>query len=114
VCIIPTVADLERLVVKGDLVFARPALGIGHRGLPSLRGKVMGSLPDGLTSPNSTEAMALPLSCPGYQASITPATLSSHGMSTGPPVLSTTIVAGLAFATASISRAWSPGKLSVD
>ncbi len=53
-------------------------------------------------SPNSTDAIALPSSCPGYHASRTPLTWLSHGISTGPPVLSTTIVLGLAAATASI------------
>jgi hypothetical protein len=40
----------------------------------SLVAKVTGSLPEGFTSPKSTEAMALPCSCPPYQASTTAGT----------------------------------------
>src|SRR3954452_2774190 len=75
----------------------------------SLRGNVIGNLPDGLTSPNRTAAIALPFSWPGYHASTTPATLPIHGIRAAPPVLSTTTVLGLAAATALISRFWSPG-----
>ena len=67
-------------------------------------GKVTGRWPEGLASPNSSEAMALPSSCPGYQASSTPLTEPSHGMVTAEPVLSTTTVLGLAAATAEIRR----------
>ena len=50
-------------------------------GLSSRRmGKVCGSRPAGLTAPNSTSAMALPHSWPGYQACSTPAALFSHGI----------------------------------
>ncbi len=59
-----------------------------------------GRCPDGSTSPKSSAAMAAPSCSPGYQFSSTAATLSSHGMSTGPPVSSTTTVRGLAAATA--------------
>ena len=57
--------------------------------------------------------MALPSCWPGYQASNTPATSFSHGMEAGPLVLSTTIVCGLARATASMSWSWSPGSSRV-
>ena len=57
-------------------------------------------------------AIAAPLCCPGYHASITPATFDSHGISTGPAVCSTTIVRGFASATALISAFWSPGSSS--
>src|ERR1700742_3098136 len=79
-----------------------------------LLGKLTGSLPDGFTSPNSTAAMALPSSWPGYQFSSTPATELRHGMVTAEPVLSTTMVFGLAAATAEISRFWSPGRSMLD
>src|ERR1700749_3712962 len=71
-------------------------------------GKVSGSLPDGSTLPNSTSATASPSSSPGYQASTMPATLPTHGISTGAPDLSTTMVFGLAAATASTSASWLP------
>jgi hypothetical protein len=74
-----------------------------------LVGKVTGSRPEGSTSPKSRAAMAVPSSSPGYHASTTPATSPSQGMSTGPPVLSTTTVRGLAAATALISAFSSPG-----
>src|SRR5919108_4867209 len=80
--------------------------GSADSGWLSDAGNVTGSLPPGSTSPNSTDAIAVPSSWPGYQPSITPLTWLSHGISTGPPVLSTTIVFGFARATASIS--WSP------
>ena len=47
--------------------------------------------------------MELPSSWPGYQASTTALTESSHGMVTADPVLSTTTVSGLARDTASMS-----------
>ena len=78
-----------------------------------LLGNVMGSRPPGSTSPNKVAAIALPSSSPGYQASSTPATWSSHGMSTGAPVLSTTTVRGLAAATADTSASWNPGSARV-
>ncbi len=62
---------------------------------------------DGSVSPNRIDAIAAPSCCPGYQASSTPATWEIHGIVTGPPVLSTTIVFGLAFATALIIAFWS-------
>src|SRR5665213_4095810 len=66
-----------------------------------LVGKVTGRCPEGLTSPASTAAMAAPSCSPGYQASTTAPTLDSHGITTGPSVLSTTTVWGLAAAKAS-------------
>src|SRR5260221_10249448 len=53
--------------------------------------------------------MALPHSWPGYQACTTAATLSSQGIVMGEPVLSTTIVRGLAAATCSTSACCFPG-----
>ena len=44
---------------------------------------------------------------PGYQISIAALTLSIHGIATGPPVSSTTMVCGLAAATALTSLSWS-------
>ena len=57
-------------------------------------------------SPNRIDAIAAPSCWPGYQASSTPCTFDSHGIVTGPPVLRTTIVCGLASATALISASW--------
>src|SRR5664280_1794514 len=54
--------------------------------------------------------MAVPSCSPGYHPSMTPATLPSQGMSTGPPVWSTTTVRGLAAATAAIRALSSPGR----
>ena len=67
-----------------------------------LAGKVTGRCPEGLTAPNRTAAAAVPSTCPGYHCSTMPATLFAHGMVTAEPVLSTTIVLGLAAATALI------------
>src|ERR1022692_3744781 len=61
---------------------------------------VAGSLPHGFTSPNRTSASASAPRMPGYQISIAALTLSIQGMAAGPPVSSTTIVCGLAAATA--------------
>ena len=58
--------------------------------------------PDGSVVPNSSDAIAVPSSWPGYQASRTPLTGDSHGIVTAEPVFSTTIVFGLAAATAEI------------
>lgn len=77
---------------------------------PSDVGNVTGSLPDGATSPKSSDAIAWPASWPGYHASKTPLTFASHGIVTAEPVLSTTTVSGLAAATASISLFWSAGR----
>ena len=55
-------------------------------------GKVTGSLPDGLTSPNSTSAIAVPPRSPGYQAISTPATSPTHGIVMALPPSRTTIV----------------------
>ena len=49
-------------------------------------------------------AIAVPSLWPGYQASRTPLTEDSHGMVTAEPVFSTTMVLGLAAATAEISE----------
>ena len=57
--------------------------------------------------------MAAPSCSPGYHASMTPATRCNHGIDTGPPVLSTTTVRGLAAATAWISASSSPGSDNV-
>src|SRR5580698_4906809 len=62
-------------------------------------GNVTVRCPDGSVLPNSSEAIAVPSSWPGYQASSTPLTEESHGMVTAEPVLRTTIVFGLAAAT---------------
>src|SRR5260370_42002229 len=67
-------------------------------------GKVTGRCPDGFALPNSSAPMAGPSCWPGYQASSTPATEPSHGMVTAEPVLSTTMVCGLAAATAETSE----------
>ena len=69
----------------------------------SFAGNVIGSLPEKLVAPNNRRATALPSSWPGYHASATAWMLLSHGIRTGPPSLSTTIVRGLAAATAKTS-----------
>ncbi len=75
-----------------------------------LAGKVTGSLPDGLVSPNSSAARAVPTPWPAYQFSSTACTWPSQGMVTAEPVLSTTTVRGLAAATWEISAFWLPGR----
>jgi hypothetical protein len=52
----------------------------------SSAGNVIGSFPDGFTSPKRTAAIASPLRSPGYQAWTTAATRDNHGISTGPEV----------------------------
>src|ERR1700733_13785491 len=73
-------------------------------------GKVTGRWPLGLVLPNSTDASAVPLLSPGYQASTTEATWLSHGMTTGAPASITTTVCGLAAATAEISSFCAEGR----
>src|ERR1700735_373760 len=73
-------------------------------------GKVTGRWPLGSVSPNSTEASAVPLLSPGYQASTTEATWLSQGMPTGAPAFTTTTVCGLAAATAEISSFCADGR----
>src|SRR5487761_1729996 len=74
-------------------------------------GKVTGRWPLGLVWPNSTEASAVPLLSPGYQASTTEQTWLIQGMVTGAPASTTTTVCGLAAATAEISSFWADGRL---
>ena len=65
---------------------------------------VTGSRPEGLSLPSKTSASAWPPSSPAYQAYTMASTLLIHRcMSTGLPVLMTTIVCGLTSLTASIS-----------
>ena len=84
----------------------------------SLLAKVTGSFPHGFASPKRRFASASAPRMPGNQISMTPLTCSLHGMATGPPVSSTTIVRGFAAATAATSLSWSivrglgPGVLS--
>src|SRR6266545_2389476 len=77
-------------------------------------GNVTGSLPEKLASPNSSAAMALPSSCPGYQFSMMPRTLPSHGMVTAEPLLTTTTVLGCAAATSVTSWFWSVDRSMFD
>ncbi len=72
-----------------------------------LRGILRGSFPAALTSPKTTAAIAAPCSCPAYQAWRTAAVWSCQFvMSTGPPVVRTTTVRGLASLTARTSSSW--------
>jgi hypothetical protein len=64
---------------------------------------VIGRRPDGFTLPVSTSAIAWPPACPGYQACTIALTLFRHGIDTGLPVSSTTMVFGFAVASASMS-----------
>src|SRR5271170_7064434 len=73
------------------------------------RGNVNGSLPEGSTLPNRTLASAAPPASPGYHASMIAATLFFHGIRIGLPLSITTIVCGLAVATASTSSFWFEG-----
>ncbi len=74
-------------------------------------GNVTGSLPEKLASPNSSAAMALPSSWPGYQFSMMPFTDPAHGMVTAEPLLTTTTVFELAAATSATSWFWSVDRL---
>src|ERR1700722_14765198 len=73
-------------------------------------GKVTGRWPLGLVWPNRTEASAVPLLSPGYQASTTEETWLIHGIVTGAPASTTTTVCGLAAATAEISSFCADGR----
>src|SRR5215472_3039309 len=66
-------------------------------------GNVTGRCPEGSASPNSSAASAGPCCTPGYQASRTLLTWLSHGIRAALPVSSTTMVLGLAAATAEMS-----------
>src|SRR5215471_4690398 len=72
-------------------------------------GNVMGSRPDGFTRPVNISAIAWPPACPGYQACIMALTLLRHGIDTGLPLSKTTMVLGLAVATASIKASCPQG-----
>src|SRR6202042_2951542 len=69
-------------------------------------------VPDGSTWPKSSDASAVPLLSPGYQASTTELTWLSQGMATGAPASTTTTVCGLAAATAEISSSCAEGRFS--
>ena len=116
--VVPAVADEHALLVV-DARRRRPGTSRGRRrsaGRPRRRGNVAGRRPPGSASPNSTRAIAAPPACarvPGLERA--PATLSRHGVSTGPPVSSTTIVFGFAAATALDQRVRSPvGRRAVE
>src|ERR1700688_922324 len=86
--------------------------GITSRGCgksASLRGKVIGNLALGFSSPNRMLATASAPLLPAYHASSTPLTLSIHGMVTAVPDSRTTIVRGFAEATWSIIASWLSG-----
>src|ERR1700692_2661390 len=86
--------------------------GITSRGCgksSSLRGKVMGNLALGFTSPKRMLATASAPLLPAYHASSTPLTLSIQGMVTAVPDSITTIVCGFAEATWSIIASWLSG-----
>ena len=70
---------------------------------------MIGSLPEGFTLPNRILAIACPPLMPGNQASSTALTLPSQGMICAPPFSITTMVCGLATATAATSASWSMG-----
>src|SRR4029078_3524111 len=74
------------------------------------RGNVIGSRPDGLTTPVSTSAIASPPDWPGNHASTIALTRCRSGRATGFPVSRTTIVLGFAAATASISASCPYGR----
>src|SRR6202166_5028668 len=74
----------------------------------SCSGKVSGSFPEGLTSPKSTAATALPSSSPGYQACRIAGTLLAQGMRIAVPLFITTMVLGLAATIDSTQESWVP------
>src|SRR5690606_7019969 len=102
----PAITHLRALVVLDrDRAAPRRAKPrqLGPRGLVELAGKVIGRRPAGLTVPARTSAIACPPAWPEYHACTIALTLSRHGIDTGLPVSSTTIVFALALATASIT-----------
>ena len=110
--VVPAVADQDALVVAGVAVGPGPAFGAGDRAL--LRGGREGDREAaagvGVAEQDGGQGLAELLA--GSQAWTTAPTWSSQGISTGPPVLRTTTVRGLASATAASSRSWSPGRAS--
>src|SRR5689334_15408898 len=74
-------------------------------------GNVVGSLPDGATSPESTSASACPHSSPANQHCKTAPTCSAQPIATGDAALTTTAVRGLAAATARTSSSCGGGKV---
>src|SRR5262245_35041826 len=96
------------MVVGEPQSFSSPG-SVGRGVSARLAGHVIGVRPEGLTLPERTSAIAVAPACPGYHACTIAFTLSRHGMDTGLPVSSTTIVLGLARATASITASWPHG-----
>src|ERR1700690_315606 len=87
--------------LKGVEELGSGGAGMTGRGRSAtLRGNVIGSLPEGLTSPKRMLAMAAAPRWPGNQASSTALTLLIQGIAWAPPDSITTMVCGLAFATA--------------
>ena len=107
-----SVSDQDVFGVSGDAADSRVLLDGLDRSLAGVGGEGDWSRPPGSSSPNSTRASAVPNCSPGYQTCRTAATLSSHGIKTGPGVLSTTTVWGLLRATSVMSLSWSPGSAS--
>jgi len=71
---------------------------------------VTGSLAEGLTSPNKTSAIALPVSYPGIKAQRMAFTSSTHGIKAAPGECKTTMVFWLAAAAVLIRLFWSVPK----
>ncbi len=88
--------------MKGVLAEFDPGI-TGRGNWLTLAGNVTGSLPEGFTSPNRILAIACPPCMPGNHASSTAFTLPSHGKTCAPPFSITTMVCGLAAATAATS-----------
>src|ERR1700689_5154709 len=85
-------------------------LGVDAGTCDSEVGNVTGRCPLGSVAPNSTDASAVPLLSPGYQASTTEETWLIQGIVTGAPAFTTTTVCGLAAATAEISSFCADGR----
>ena len=74
-------------------------------------GKVVGNLPDGLTSPDKISTKAFPNSWPANHVCTMALALFAQGIWTGEPVLIIKVVFWLASNIASINLFWLEGKL---
>lgn len=97
---------LDSAIACGPLqsrVRARRNRPLPCEGTGDASGKGDRPAPGRVVRPKRTAAIASPPRAPGYQASKTAAVRCNHGINTGPPVSSTTIVLGLARTTATLS-----------
>ena len=67
---------------------------------------MVGTLPDGLTTPHNSSGTTWPSSAPWFQTSITVSAASIHGRIIGAELFSTTTAFGLAVSRAATIASW--------